>query len=424
MRAGLRHLAWGSVFAVLATGSAHAAVELHFMCYGDGNECVISRQILDGFEKANPDIKVIVDTVPYKAILESLPVQLAAGTGPDIARVTDLGGLHKYYLDLAPYIDRAYWEKNFGDTLDWFRAGPDDKGIYGMMTQLTITGPYVNKTLFDQAGVKVPGPKATWDEWALATREVAKKTETPFPMAMDRSGHRIAGPAISMGAKIFDAEGNPALVDPGFEKFASMFVKWNQDGTMDKDVWAGKGGAAYQDAAQEFINGQLVFYYSGSWQVGRFDKAIGDGFDWQVVGSPCGPAACTGMPGGAAMVGFKQTKHPAEVAKVIDYFAQVDHYTKLMALTDNVPANKTVAGEDIDYQGVSPQGKAALQAWSKQVPTISPVAYKYQGYSLNRAMFNATVQRITQAIVGELTMDEAMKRLTADVKEATAAAKK
>ncbi len=83
MRAGLRHLAWGSVFAVLATGSAHAAVELHFMCYGDGNECAVSRQILDGFEKANPDIKVTVDTVPYKAILESLPVQLAAGSGPD-----------------------------------------------------------------------------------------------------------------------------------------------------------------------------------------------------------------------------------------------------------------------------------------------------------------------------------------------------
>jgi alpha-1,4-digalacturonate transport system substrate-binding protein len=362
--------------------------------------------------------------VPYKAILESLPVQLAAGSGPDIARVTDLGGLHKYYLDLAPFVDRADWEKNFGDTLDWFRAGPDDKGIYGMMTQLTITGPYINKTLFDQAGVKVPGPKATWDEWAEAAREVAKKTETPFPMAMDRSGHRIAGPAISMGAKIFDAEGNPALVDPGFEKLASMFVKWNQDGTMDKDVWAGKGGAAYADATQEFISGQLVFYYSGSWQVGRFDKAIADAFDWRVVGSPCGPAACTGMPGGAAMVGFKQTKHPAEVAKVIDYFAQEGQYTKLMELTDNVPANKAVASQDIDYQGVSPQAKTALQAWTKQIPTISPIAYKYQGYALNRGMFNATVQRITQAIVGELTMDEAMRRLTADIKEATAAAKK
>ena len=54
--------------------------------------------------------------MPYKAILESLPVQLAAGEGPDLARVTDLGGLNQYYLDLAPYVDAAYWEANFGDT--------------------------------------------------------------------------------------------------------------------------------------------------------------------------------------------------------------------------------------------------------------------------------------------------------------------
>jgi len=32
-------------------------------------------------------------------MIEQLPVQLAAGEGPDIARVTDLGGLNKFYLD-------------------------------------------------------------------------------------------------------------------------------------------------------------------------------------------------------------------------------------------------------------------------------------------------------------------------------------
>ncbi len=344
MRAVLRLLAWGSVFSFWPRAALMPRSSCTSCATATATSARSAAQILDGFEKANPDIKVIVDKVPYKAILESLPVQLAGRQRPG-HRPRHRPGRPAQILSRSRPLRRssAYWEKNFGDTLDWFRAGPDDKGIYGMMTQLTITGPYINKTLFDQAGVAVPGPKATWEEWAEAAREVAKKTETPFPMAMDRSGHRIAGPAISMGAKIFDADGNPALVDPGFEKFASMFVKWNQDGTMDKDVWAGKGGAAYQDAAQEFINGQLVFYYSGSWQVRRFDKAIGDAFDWEVVGSPCGPAACTGMPGGAAMVGFKQTKHPAEVAKVIDYFAQVEQYTKLMALTDNVPANKTVA---------------------------------------------------------------------------------
>ena len=92
-------------------------------------------------------------------MIDTLPVQLAAGEGPDIARVTDLGGLNKYYLDLTPQLGaRAkYWEDNFGPTLKWLRAGPSDKGIYGMMTQLTVTGMFVNKTLFEQAKVPMPG---------------------------------------------------------------------------------------------------------------------------------------------------------------------------------------------------------------------------------------------------------------------------
>lgn len=393
-------------------------VELRYMCYGDGNECEVSRDILDRFEEANPDIRVVVDTVPYKAILESLPIALATGEGPDLARVTDLGGLNQYYLDISEHVDTAYWQENFGRTLDWFRKGPDDDGVYGLMTQLTVTGPYVNKTLFDQAGVEMPGPEATWDEWVAATREVAEATETPFPMAIDRSGHRIAGPAISEGAQIFDEDGTPDLVDEGFTRMIEQFVSWNQDGTMAEDVWAGQGGSAYQDAAQEFINGQLVYYYSGSWQVSRFDEAIGDAFDWQVVGSPCGPGGCTGMPGGAAMVGFTQTDHPEAVAKVMDWFAQEDNHAEMIARTRNVPAHNGLAVAGLAYPDTSPQASQALQGWAQQVPSISPIAYQYQGYPNNRAMFNATVTRVSQAVVGELTVDEALARISADIDEA------
>ena len=111
--------------------------ELRFTCYGDGNECEVMRELLDRFEADGDGITVVIDKVPYKAILESLPVQLAAGEGPDLARVTDLGGLNKYYLDISPHVDTAYWEDSFGATLKWYRGGPDDQGIYGMMTQLT-----------------------------------------------------------------------------------------------------------------------------------------------------------------------------------------------------------------------------------------------------------------------------------------------
>lgn len=124
--------------------------------------------------------------MPYKALLEGLPVQLAGGSGPDFATVTDLGGLNRYYLDLTPYVDAKYWQDNFGDVLKWYRSGPDDKGIYGMQTQLTITGAFINRTLFDQAKVAVPGKDATFDDWAKAANEVAKATGSPYPMAIDR----------------------------------------------------------------------------------------------------------------------------------------------------------------------------------------------------------------------------------------------
>src|SRR5215472_12728621 len=73
------------------------AVEIRVACYSDGNECEVTQELAKRFESQNPDVKVAIDKVPYKAIVEQLPVQLAAGEGPDIARVTDLGGLSKYY---------------------------------------------------------------------------------------------------------------------------------------------------------------------------------------------------------------------------------------------------------------------------------------------------------------------------------------
>ncbi len=406
---------------VLSAGGV-AAQELTYMCSSDGTECTTAREIFDRFEAENPGVTIKIDEVPYKAILESLPVQLAAGTGPDMAKVTDLGGLSQYYLDLTPYVDAQYWEDSFGGTLDWYRSGPDDTGIYGLHSQLTITGAYINKTLFDQAGIEVPGADASWDDWAEATRAVAEATDTDFPMAMDRSGHRIAGPAISFGAALFDDSGEAILVDDGFTGYVQKFVDWHNDGTMARDVWAGAGGSSYQDASQEFINGELVYYYSGSWQVAKMDDNIGDLFDWVVVGSPCGEGGCSGMPGGAGIVGFSGTEHPELVAKAIDYLAQEENYAEMTAKTKNIPAHLGVAASGVEYAGATEGAANALNAWGAQVGKVSPVAFKYQGYKNNRAMFNITVERVTQAIVGELSVEEAMERAKEDLAVALAEA--
>jgi alpha-1,4-digalacturonate transport system substrate-binding protein len=416
----------GLSFAALALAAAGGAQgqELRFTCYQDGVECDAWASQFEAFTAENPDVTVVVDVVPYQSILEGLPVQLAGGEGPDLARVTDFGGLAQYMLDVAPYVaDPTAIEERYGRSLDWARVGDNSPdGIYNIVDQLTATGGFANKTLFDQAGVALPEPGASWEDWAAAAVQVAEATGVDFPMALDRTGHRFAAPAISYGAQYFDAEGNAHVVDDGFRAFAEQFVAWNEDGTMAKDVWAGAGGGTYQDAAAEFINGNLAVYYSGSWQIGRFGRDIGDAFDWVATGSMCGPVACTGMPGGAGIVGFKSTEHPEAVGKLLDFIARDDVQAAVLAQTRNIPANGVLQGAGVDYGDADEAVKAALTSFAAAVPDFSPVAYALQGYRHNRAIFNATPARLTQAIVGELTLDEALKRLEADVAEAVAAA--
>jgi alpha-1,4-digalacturonate transport system substrate-binding protein len=408
----------------LAVAAAHAA-DVRVQCYSDGNECEVTGDIAKRFEAANPGTKIIIDKVPYKAVVEQLPVQLAAGQGPDVARVADLGGLNRYYLDLTPHLSPERlkaWNENFASSLGWFRAGPADKGVYGLMSQLTVTGAFVNKTLFEQAKVAMPGPTATWDEWMEAARKVAVATKTPFAMAMDRSGHRFAPLAVAYGAKIFDANGRP-VVDAGYETAVRKFVDWHKAGLMPKEVWGGVGGSQYRDAFEEFANGRVVVYYSGSWQIRRMDTQVTKAFDWAVAPAPCGPAGCTAMPGGAAFVAFKNTKVPAEAAKFLDFLARDDNYRELMARTENIPASLAVAKSGVTYD-VSPNAKAALNSFVSDVPKIAKPNFDLQGYRFNRAVFLPTAQRVGQAVAGEMTADEAIKRLAADIDEQVTAASK
>ncbi len=70
--------------AALASLGAAAAFggEIRVACYSDGNECEVTQELAKRFETQNPDVKVVVDKVPYKAILEHCPCNLPQAKGP------------------------------------------------------------------------------------------------------------------------------------------------------------------------------------------------------------------------------------------------------------------------------------------------------------------------------------------------------
>lgn len=415
------------LLAALGTSAAFAQdepVELRITWYDDGNEGQVLRDLLDRFEAENPDITVVMDTVAYNTILEQLPLQVQAGEGPDMARITNFPSLVGYYLDLRPYLEDAeYFESSFPTyVLDAMRDGEDDDGLYGFPTQFTVTGPFINRTLFEQAGVEVPSDTndaVTWEEWTEACAQVAEATQTDYAISIDRTGHRFAGPAMSMGATYFDEEGNVTIDTPGFRQMAELLFDWHERGITPAEVWLGAGGS-YAAAADYFINGQLVCYMSGSWQVQRFVNDIGDAFDWAVIPNPSGEGGSTGMPGGAALVAFASTEHPEEVARVMEYLVQEDVQREFAERTLFLPGH-TGLGE-IAYETDSEAAIQALNQFNAEIPKFQEQAYQMNFHPQNFVVFNETRDRLTQVMTGELTLDEAIERIQAAVDEAIAAA--
>ncbi|MER9235158.1 ABC transporter substrate-binding protein [Mesorhizobium sp. M0622] len=408
---------------LLASTSAFAG-DVRIMWYSDGVEGDVIQDILNRFMKDNPDIHVTLDNVAYKVIQEQLPIQLEAGQGPDIARVTNIKELAQHWLDLRPLVaDPKYWEDNFSDTLDWMR--PDgSNAIPGFMTQLTLTGGFANKTLFEQAGVPLPGDKATWDDWVNAAAEVAKSQQLPAAFAIDRSGHRISGPNVSFGANYIGPDGTPAKVDDGTKAFVGKLVDWTSKGLMLKDTWVSAAGSTYRAAADDFINAQIPFYYSGSWQVANLSTKIGDSFDWVATGSPCGPAGCSGVKGGAALVAIKYTKNPKDVAKVMDYLAREDVVKEFSERTLFLPAHKGIVEKGgLKWDSADKNVGPALDKFVKAAGETLPAADALPPWKWANAYFAALVTRVSQVMAGELSLDDAWGRIDQDIADKVAEAK-
>lgn len=398
------------------------SANLSIMMSADGPEVELMEGLIDKYKSVAPGVNIEINLVGYNVIREQLPVQLEAGTGPDIGKITDLGGLNPYYVDLTPYVDADEWNKQYSGVLPWYRAGKPD-GIFGFHNEMTVTGPYINVSMFEEAGVDIPKPGSTWDDWADATREVMEATGSYAGMVMDRSGHRMAGPAMSYGAKYFDSNGN-MIVDEGYKAFAQRMIDWHAEGLMPPDVWPAVSGSKYANGNEMFFNQDVPFYMSGSWNVTNVMNSVGDNFEWAKVPVPCGPAGCGIMPGGSGFVAFNHSPNAEEAAKFVAWlgkYEQARHwYTHRMA----IPAHAQIQSEGIDYSeaGASATVSDALNIFAADAARAAnetPQAYQLQGSKFGFVIYNATTEYLAGVMNGEFDLNTAISRIEAEVKEKT-----
>lgn len=410
-----------SMVSVFSLTNAQDAVELRITWYNDGTEGEALQKQLDAFQAENPNITVVVDTVAYADLNTTLDPQVQTGDAPDMARITDVARYRGEYLDLRDLVEDAdYWDANFPEpVMDSMRLDADDNGIYGYPTQFTVSGLFVNRTLFELAGVEVPSDVSdavTWDEWEAAITEVAEATGTPYAFAVDRTGHRFWTFSIPQGAEYIDEEGNFTVDTPGFRAAAERLVRYHTDGIMPPEVWGGAAGQ-FTAANEFFVNAQIVMYLSGSWQVGQFNTLIADKFEWSVVPNPTDVGGKCMMPGGAVMVAFADTEHPEEVALLMDFLASEESLAEFSVESLFLPGHLGLAEAGLEYANQNDN----LNAFLSEIPDICQQAYDLQYNPFTFALNGAIRDYLTQVIAGELTLDEAIAEIQKTVDEAVAA---
>lgn len=390
-------------------------VEIRFMYYADGVEAEVMQPILDAFMAENPGIVVVLDVVPYATIDEQLPIQVETGVGPDMARITNFGIYSGQLLDLREYLaDAAYYEANFPAPV----LGA--LGFGGYPDAYTVTGPFVNLTLFEQAEIELPGEGATWADWTAATAAVAEATGTQYAISIDRTGHRFAGPAMSMGASLFDADLNYTVDTPGFRAFAETLNNWHVDGITPSEVWL--VGDSLNNCIDWFKSADLVMCMTGSWMINGVAADVGDAFDWAVVPNPTGDGGSTGVAGGSAVVAFAGTEHPEEVAMLMEFLIQAENYGAFSAGTLALPAHNGVAAAGVEFNTENASVLGALASFTAEVPKLQDQAVGLNVHPFAFAYYRNSANRIAQYLTGELTLDEALTRLQQDIDDAIAEA--
>ncbi|MDF0699721.1 ABC transporter substrate-binding protein [Rhizobium sp. MC63] len=399
--------AWSSV--------AMAESQTITFLFTDDDQAYVERMeaLSKEFETAHPDIKVNFVSSGYDAVAKQLPVQLAIGEGPDIAKITDWQ-LAPYYLDMRPLMkDPDGFAKLHGDSLNTLRfpGVNDPNSINGYVASQTFNLPFVNKTLFEQANEPLPKPTATLKEIVEASARVAKATGAQIPFTMDRSGHRFSGAAFSYGSN-YVKDGKFSFPDDAAKRYITDLYNWTKDGSFPKEMWGAAGGTQYKNMGDEFVNGNVVTYLAGNWMVNPFQKKIGNAFDWTAISAPCGDAGCYAMPGGTAIVGFKRTKHPEAVAAFIEFLGSEKIQREI---AENYVILTGADIKDPQYKLESQNAKDAMAVFLSARNSAPKAARDLERLKGSSAIYQLIVQRMSQLIVGELSLEDTFKAMSADV---------
>lgn len=359
--------------------------------------------------KKETGVKVKLVNIPYDGYPAKLHNAAQANSLPDVAAVPALDPIWANKLiDLKSIADKKSNRINPN-----FLAKDSSGKVLSIPSDVTASGMFINKTLFEKAGVTFPtSPQKTWTwtDFIKAADKVREKTGAKYSLTFDQSPSRLRAMVYEKGGKYVHADSSGKFsVDAATKKAVKTFVGWNDDKTMPKSVWT--SGA---DPSAMFQSGDVVAYWSGVWQVPAFAESIKK-FEWASVPTPAQPVQASDVNSGGMTVGFNNNAAAADAAtKFLTWLYEPAHYQVLCETSGFLPVE---SGLNPKYPFKSEAAQAAFKLYNESIPLYAPISgyfntaqtkWVLKGKSLPE---DPTKTELGKAINGQQSSDKALQNI-------------
>lgn len=252
-----------AVSAVLALGiatAAHAETTINalFMSQAAYSEQNV-RDMTADFMKANPDIKVNLEFVPYEGLRDKTLLSQGAGTGYDVVLFDVIWPAE--YAENKVLVDVT--DRISSDMKSQIMSGAwttvDYQGrAYGMPWILDTKYLFYNMEMLEKAGISAP-PK-TWDELSSQAKTIKDKGIVEYPIVWSWAQAEAVICDYTMllasyGGKFLTDDGKPAFQTGGGVKALEYMVKSVDDGVTNPN----SKEYLEEDVRRVFSSGQAAF---------------------------------------------------------------------------------------------------------------------------------------------------------------------
>jgi multiple sugar transport system substrate-binding protein len=324
--------------------------------------------VVDGFMKANPDVKVKINTFDHEGYKTSIRNFLSANP-PDVVN---------WYAGnrMAPFVKANLFE----DVSDiWAKNGLKEK-LKSSVSSMTIDGKqwgvpytyyqwgvYYNKGVFAKNGVAVP---KTWDELLAASAKFKAAKIAPFAIgtkALWPTGGWFDYMNLRVNGYKFHMDLTNGKIPYTDKRVADTFDKWDQ---LTKAGYYIADHASYdwQDALPALVKGEAAMYLIGNFAVEPLKKA---GMTNETLGFFQFPKIndvpmAEDAPTDTVHIPAK-AKNKVDAKRFLAYMAQADVQTAMNKILGQLPTNSGSAVDDDPF----------LQAGFKMLSNAAGLAQFY-----------------------------------------------